>query len=378
MIGRAHFSSRTRVLVTGVSTRAAAASAARAGFDVIALDGYADRDQAAGVDARALDGGFSPQAAVMAARNLPCDAVAYLSSFENHPELVVELGAGRQLWGNGPDTLRQVRDPERLAATLRQHGFPTAAVAGVDGEAAGAGCERWLLKPRASGGGHGIQPWTPGTPVPRTHYCQEWLDGSSASMAFVANGADAVVLGVSHQLIGLDALGADGFRYAGSLLDPSLAADTALSAQAARLATTLTRAFGLVGLNGIDLILTSRGPVVVEVNPRWTASMELVERATATSLFALHAGACRDGALPNGWPAATTVHGKGILYARRDLVVGDTDAWLASGGIADIPHGGTAVAAGAPVCTLLATADTVAACRLALETRAALLAEAVA
>ena len=40
-----------RVLVAGVSARAIAESAARAGFDVMALDAFADRDQHAAVRA---------------------------------------------------------------------------------------------------------------------------------------------------------------------------------------------------------------------------------------------------------------------------------------------------------------------------------------
>ena len=46
------------VLIVGVSTRAAAESAARAGFDVIALDAYADLDQHPSVRALSLPRDF--------------------------------------------------------------------------------------------------------------------------------------------------------------------------------------------------------------------------------------------------------------------------------------------------------------------------------
>ena len=86
---------RRRVLIVGVSTRAAADSAARAGFDVIALDAYADLDQHPSVRALSLprDFGtpFSPEAVVNVARELPSDAVVYLSSLENHPKAVEAL-----------------------------------------------------------------------------------------------------------------------------------------------------------------------------------------------------------------------------------------------------------------------------------------------
>src|SRR4029434_7353442 len=113
-------SSRVRVLIVGVSTRAAADSAARAGFEVIALDAYADLDQHPSVRALSLprDYGtaFSPEALVDAARELPGDALVYLSSLENHPKAVDALTMGRMLWGNRSDVLRRVRDPGALAS----------------------------------------------------------------------------------------------------------------------------------------------------------------------------------------------------------------------------------------------------------------------
>src|SRR4029450_12285824 len=92
-------SSRVRVLIVGVSTRAAADSAARAGFEVTALDAYADLDQHPSVRALSLprdfETPFSPGALVTAARTLPGDAVVYLSSLDNHPKAVEALTTGR-------------------------------------------------------------------------------------------------------------------------------------------------------------------------------------------------------------------------------------------------------------------------------------------
>ena len=90
--------SHARVLIAGVSTRAAAESAARAGFDVTAIDAFADLDQHPAVRAHGLPGPFTARAAAEAARSIECDAVAYLSNFENHPAAVRLLTANRRLW----------------------------------------------------------------------------------------------------------------------------------------------------------------------------------------------------------------------------------------------------------------------------------------
>src|SRR5437016_5823883 len=98
-----------RILIAGVSTRAAAESAAQAGFMVTAIDAFGDLDQHASVRSVSLPQKFSAHAAARAALAVECDAVAYLSSFENHPGAVSTLAAGRALWGNTPDVLSRVR-----------------------------------------------------------------------------------------------------------------------------------------------------------------------------------------------------------------------------------------------------------------------------
>src|SRR5262249_53579546 len=115
--------SGARVLIAGVSTRAAAESAARAGFRVTAIDAFADVDQHPAVDARALGGPFSAWAAADAARTVDCDAVAYGSSFENHPAAVRTLTENRTLWGNPPEVLQRVRDPFVVADALSRRGI---------------------------------------------------------------------------------------------------------------------------------------------------------------------------------------------------------------------------------------------------------------
>src|SRR5205809_5909121 len=112
-----------RVVIAGVSTRAAAESAAQAGFVVTAIDAFGDLDQHASVRSVPLSGRFTAHAAAGAARNIECDAVAYLSSFENHPSAVIALAAGRALWGNSPDVLGHVRDPLLVGDALRRRGI---------------------------------------------------------------------------------------------------------------------------------------------------------------------------------------------------------------------------------------------------------------
>ena len=377
-----------RVLLVGVSMRAAAESAARAGYAVASIDAFADVDQHPSVRAQSLGRRFSPDEAARAALTVPSDAVAYGSNFENHPSAVGRLAQGRALWGNPGDVIRRVRDPNLLSHALHRRGLPAPAVV-VDEPPtesrtllAGSLRERsWLVKPRASGGGHRVRPWRDGMRLPPDSYLQEFIDGTPTSIIFIASGGRAVPIGLCRQLVGEDAFGSSGYRYCGNILSAAGEDDEVVDVASA-VAGAVCEEFGLVGVNGIDMMVKNRVPYAIEVNPRWCASMELVERAYALSVFGAHAAVWRDGVIPNfdlararrGAPAT----GKAVVFARRDVVVGGTRAWLAErdaaaaagGDLRDIPREGTRIRAGRPVCTVFGSGRALKECRAELVRRA--------
>ena len=403
------------VLIAGVSTRAAADSAARAGFAVTAIDAFGDLDHHPSVRSlslpRDLGAPTSAHAAARAARTIDAAAAAYVSAFDNHPRAVAMLAAGRVLWGNPPAVLRRVRDPRLVAEALRRHGL---AAPGVFARSPGRGAPaatafqtslkprldskahlpvgphltdlepprsasgRWLVKPLASGGGHRVRPWRRGARVPAKCYLQEFVAGTAGSVVFVAAGGRAVPIGMSRQLVGEAAFGATGYRYCGNILasagDPQFDADDALLEAAWALARAVAEEFGLVGVNGIDFIARDGVPWAIEVNPRWSASMELVERAYGFSVFGAHADACVSGVLPDfdleRARRGGRAYGKAVVFARRDVVLGDTRPWLEDATVRDVPFPGEHLRAGRPVCTVLADGAGSAACHAALAARA--------
>jgi uncharacterized protein len=378
------------VLVAGVSARAAAESAARAGFRVTALDAFGDLDQHPSITVHTVPRTFTAHAAARAARGLVCDAVAYLSTFENHPRAVAMLSAGRALWGNPSGVLQRVRNPRVLSDALRRRGFSVPTVLSREpgtSEPWNPGTlepgTSWLAKPVRSGGGRRVRRWRPGTRVPRGYYLQEFIEGVPGSTVFVAAGGRAVPIGLSQQLVGESAFGAAGYQYCGSILTPAgdFTADRSkpsLFDDACGLCEAAADEFGLVGVNGIDFIARNGRANAVEINPRWSASMELVELTYGLSVFGAHADACSEGVLPMFNLAAARddgAVGKAIVFARQDIVVGDTRAWLTAGqhdlpAMRDIPHRGERIAAGRPVCSVFAAGRDTAACHAVLVERA--------
>jgi predicted ATP-grasp superfamily ATP-dependent carboligase len=330
----------------------------RAGYSVTALDAFGDLDLRAVANVitpRSTSGTrFDPMAAAIAMDNVPAALVVYTSNLENHPAAVERLARGRRLLGNSPAVLTRVRNPIILSSMLRKRGF---AIPITRATLTGSGATTWLLKPRRSGGGHGVVVWRHARSVPRGSYLQEHIPGIPGSVIFAANGKDAVVLGLSRQLVGDSRFGAHGFRYCGSLLGngtaPVFPRYGELLETAAALAREVTREFGLVGLNGIDFIARKGVPYPIEVNPRYSASMELLERAHGLSLFEVHLRAC-EGILPSELQSGPGIEGKAIVFAKRDVILGKTEAWLNRREFADVPHPGENIPGGRPICTVFA------------------------
>jgi uncharacterized protein len=370
--------SRGHVIIAGVTTRALAVSAAKAGYSVTAIDAFGDVDLRA-VARVLVPGGtvrrFSPSSAAALADRLTAELVLYTSNFENHPHAVARLAKRGRLLGNPPEVLRRVRNPIGLARTLRSRGLPVPVTRSTppSGSQPRGG---WLLKPRRSGGGHGTRIWRRGMPVPRRSYLQQRIRGVPGSIIFAADGRRCLALGLTRQLVGEVEFGAAGFRYCGSLWGSPGAAvferEAELFGAACRIAGAITEEFGLRGLNGIDFIAHQGVPYTIEVNPRYSASMELVERRSGISLFEVHRRAC-DGDLPRlgiARGAQPGVSGKAVVFARRRVTVGEL-AWSAAPLIADVPPPGQQILKGRPICTVFAEERDAAGCRRKLVERAA-------
>jgi uncharacterized protein len=337
--------------------------AKRDGQRVVALDLFGDLDLRRS-GARVVKRG-SLTALADAAVEMPAGGVVYGASFENHPALVARLAERHALLGNTPATLRAVRDPRRLAAALHDAGLPSPRTfATAPGERTG----RWLRKPLRGGGGTRVREWRGGA-LSAGAYVQERIAGLACSAAAVGDGVDAVVLGLTEQLVGRRAFGVRGHRWCGNLVPPRLPAGErhALLAQARAICSALTRAFALRGLFGVDFIWDGERAWTVEVNPRPTASLEAIPGIDA---FGAHLEACAGklprveaavggaaGKLPRVDAARGGAAGKAVLFATEAVVAGDGERWLQRG-VRDVPHPGERIAAGRPICTVVAHAAT--------------------
>jgi predicted ATP-grasp superfamily ATP-dependent carboligase len=352
--------------IVGASARAASHSARRAGFSPCAADLFADVDLR-GFCPSVLVSDY-PQGLERACAGPQPGGWMYTGALENYPGLVDRLASIRALWGNGGAVLRAVRDPRRVADAVAADRASAPALAESSAGLPTDGS--WLVKPYRSAGGANIRVWNADAPPsdsPDRSYFQQRVDGLVCSAVYVAARGSALLLGVTEQLVGVGWSGAPAFSYAGSI--GPLALEAWQRKSFARLGERLAAAFGLVGLFGVDAVLTAEKLWILEVNPRYTASVEVLERALALGAVGLHVTACRDGALARADVARASTPaicaGKVIVYARRPVVVPEALALAIEPQLgatwppyADVPAPGTEIRGGRPVLTLLSSGPT--------------------
>jgi uncharacterized protein len=366
------------LVIVGASARAAAFSALRAGLRPWCADLFADTDLVARCPVVRLSPHNYPHGFFDVLQTAPKVPWIYTGGLENRPALVERMARLAPLWGNSPESLHLCRDPHFVAQLVERHALPVPVVRRLDEGEPPAGA--WLLKPRASAGGTGIRRWQPGMPLPprpSAFVFQQFIQGEACSAVFVAAAGEVALLGVTRQLVGTPWLNAEAFHYCGSVtfLPPPL-----LVTQLQRLGQVLARGCGLQGLFGLDFIVRDGSPYCIEINPRYTASVEVVEAAWGVAALEWHRRVF-DPTAPSvrtfpGWRGSV---GKAILFARTTFAFPERGPWHEGGlspphalpPFADIPAPGEKIEAGHPICTLFARGEDAGQCleamRLAAE-----------
>ena len=361
-------SQRVDLIILGASARAAAFSALRAGLQPWCADLFADVDLRAHCAAVRLGGAYPDGFSELLA-TAPAAPWLYTGGLENHPRLVARLAQLRTLWGNDAAALTAVRDPLIVQHLLCAAGL--AAPRCVRQHRAALGTGRWLLKPLRGAGGVGIRFHTgeESDALLSRSYLQEYLEGESRSALYVAGARETRLLGMTRQLIGATWLHAAPFQYCGSV--GPLALDVRERAALGRLGEVLATGCGLRGLFGVDGVWRDGTFWPVEVNPRYSASIEVLEYATGLTALAWHRSAF-DSSAPVPPEPAAAIFGKAILFARAAMTFPATGPWQSSSGwgtpaFADVPECGQQIEARRPVLTYFARADDLESCQDALQ-----------
>lgn len=405
----------SEIVVWGASTRAASWSAARAGWDVHAWDLFADCDFPDGAIVRKLDDLTAESLQRQISLRLSAESKACFlptGGWENAAGLPEWTDHHFHLFGCNAEAIARARDPFFWSEALDRAGLPRLAlrknrqdknyqkntphIRGTKNKnehaPANRSVERWIRKSLHSIGGLGVRFVTDDS-LPETGlYDQQLQSGLICSALCLTNTDGTRVAGTSLQLTN-DTGPEYPFMYAGNawpLHQFAKVDSTAISEQASLYAERLAETCGLTGLWGFDFIWQDAQLWVIEINPRYTAAMELFELCSGRSL--LHdAGWCGTNTveLPTVDSRPVCVL-KMILYAEHSFVLpadwdwknwtrsleseqhqndaGRFDLWSIPA-FSDLPHRGTAFHPGEPICTIWGAGESAAECRKIVQQR---------
>ena len=217
----------------------------------------------------------------------------------------------------------------------------------------------YLVRPTYSGGGSGIrlvrnvqdiikafgEP-EGGEYQPRV--VQEYIRGVDVSSSVLGATNRALTLSVQGQLIGIPTAGRNcDFAYCGNYYPTSLPEETV--SRINEVSETISRQLKLHGSVGIDFVVDESKQIwLMEVNPRFQGTLELIEASANLSVTSLHVLASQ-GVLPEKVPEIRPGV-KMIVYSRRDGVVPDLTQY--SNTVDRTPQG-VLVNLRDPICTVI-------------------------
>jgi predicted ATP-grasp superfamily ATP-dependent carboligase len=346
-----------KLVIIATSGRALAQSAAKRRRQLVVLDAFADRDTraAAAVARVAADEGIALDAerlltALAAQAQESAPDIVIGGGLEHAPGLASRIAAHGRLYANPPATVAALKDPELGTALLRATGWDVP----VTQRDAPADRRGWLQK--QAGGTGGVHVRRAGNaPADARGYFQREVRGQPMSVTFLADGERAWLLGFNR--LRTAARGEAAFRYGGAV--GNIAVAPPLCARTQSCLDRLVRVTGLRGLAGVDFLLAAGESIAIEINPRPTATFELYDDDFPEGLVHWHMLS-----FERPVPELAERVGRerlacralGIIYADQPVRI-PADAGFPDW-CRDLPCGETTIAAGAPVLSVFAEAET--------------------
>ena len=190
---------------------------------------------------------------------------------------------------------------------------------------------------------------------------QEYIEGTNVSSSVLSSHNDRKNL-INSRLITEHDLGNESYEYSGNILPldensfrmfndnrTEINADE-LNDEMKNTSEDLIKEFGLIGSNGVDYILDKDGDLkVIEINPRFQGTYELVENSLGINLLDAHIKACEGEIMDIPNPSRYSI--KKIIYARKQVSIGN----LNIPNVYDIPYEGVKIEKDQPLVTIISS-----------------------
>lgn len=342
-------------LIIARSGRALAASAKRAGYKVCVADCFADADTKDVSESvhrlQFTNNGFIEAELLTHVQKVishhPNIKLITGSGFESSPGIIQSLNELAPVISNTKETIDAVKNPSRFFNMLNNQKIchPEFSFSKPDDT------KKYVIKKKAGIGGEHVN-WADQYEfeIGSTHYFQEYISGVPASALFLANGAQASIIGFNQQLIS-DEFADMPFLYQGAI---RLEQDSVVNRNdVEHIVNVISKEAGLKGLCGLDYIVKPGNEIVVlEINPRPPSTFELYE--FNQPLFNAHL-ACFEGKLPDCIGEnedKESFRAYAIYYAKEKMCINGKIEW--PDWVKDRPVSGSIIEPEYPVCTVFA------------------------
>jgi len=370
------------ILVIGMDVVSLATSATKAGYKVYTVDYFGDQDlkrvcheslsivkQTLGVTCGQLSTNFSPEALLQLTMGLlkknTIDVTLLSTGLDDSPDVLFELNDMIPILGNRPHVIKRIRDKMKFFQELERLEIPHPETAMAENfeearkKAKDIGYPV-LVKPSKGFGGVGIrkaqgpkelkQAFQHASLIDEKVLIQEYISGTPASVSLISSNNETITLTLNEQLLGVNELGQEEpFGYCGNVVP--LVTTRSVMNRCKNTAERITSHFGLIGSNGIDFVISKEGiPYVVEVNPRFQATLECVERVLGINMVEAHMKACLQGILPIIVKKTAVFCTRLILFAPQRSIIPDFSVFEE---VRDIPIPEVIIEKGEPVCSIV-------------------------
>jgi predicted ATP-grasp superfamily ATP-dependent carboligase len=328
---------KKKVLIAGFATRHVVQSAWRAGYEVCAIDHFCDQDLT----------WYSKEWSIF--EELDEIPILIEEYCKKHPIEVIITTSGAEtiaedprFCGTPPHTAARFLDKSQIQDFFLENDIPVPRIlpegaypAFIKPLSGAGGWRNSLVKNEAE-----EKAWRELWPED-SYIRQTPLPGIPCSVSCVSDGTVARAVAVNEQFM-RGGTGDRAFGFAGALTP----FETEEKDRLADIAERIVAASGCIGSVGVDFI-ASDDIYAIEINPRFQATLDVVEESLGCSIFDLHLGACR-GRVPSVRPSPVRCVARRILFADHDLTVKDDLKRLAPA-VADIPWKGTEIEEGSAV-----------------------------
>jgi predicted ATP-grasp superfamily ATP-dependent carboligase len=190
---------------------------------------------------------------------------------------------------------------------------------------------------------------------------QEFIPGSNISSSVLSSKNEVKTIINSKMLTEADFGIKNSFKYCGNIVPLNIDivkkfnSENSYSSDEKRINTQhinevaedLIANFKLVGSNGVDMIINNDKIHIIEINPRFQGTYELVENVLKMNLLESHIKACNNEAIHVPTPKGYSM--KKIIYSKEKSIIGN----LAIENVYDIPYEGVIIEKNQPLATII-------------------------